>query len=475
MLYKDACNRKSNQQNLGTIKSSNLCSEIIEYSDSTEYAVCNLASINLTKFLEPTKPHWLFPGGDRWGVFEREPVIVVYTTMNCVWCKLMKVLLKSLNIPFTEKIVSRNFGTNKLEMPDEISGYKTVPQLVANDEIIGGYTKILNDLRPKFNFEKLQEITQMVTRNLDNIIDINFYPVPETKVSNKKHRPIGIGVQGLADVFMAMKLPFDSLEARQLNFNIFENMYYAALQASAKLAMARGNYQSFENCPISEWRLQFDLWNENGNFKEKTLKETITNDQWEELREEASTGIRNSLLLAPMPTASTSQILGNNECFEPYTSNMYTRRTSAGEFPIINKWLVKDLISLGLWTNGVIEKIMYYKGSIQEISEIPEFLRKIYKTAWELKQKVLIDMALDRGRFICQSQSLNLFFEKPTFQLLTSAHFYGWERGIKTGSYYIRSKPSTGAQQVTLDVKSIEKIKGESISGGEQTCEVCSA
>jgi ribonucleoside-diphosphate reductase alpha chain len=348
MLYKDAANEKSNQKNLGTIRCSNLCTEIIEYSDDKEIAVCNLASISLPRFVEGNK----------------------------------------------------------------------------------------------FNFEKLVEVTQIITRNLNKIIDNNYYPLEETRRSNFRHRPIGIGVQGLADVFMLMGLPFDSDMAKLLNKNIFESIYYAALVASNDLAKDLGAYETYEGSPISKGVFQFDLWNVQPSDRYN----------WDALRASIKQhGVRNSLLLAPMPTASTSQILGNNECFEPYTSNIYNRRVLSGEFVVVNKHLLKDLMNLGLWNESMKQRIIAANGSVQQIEEIPTNLKEIYKTVWEIKQRTLIDMSADRGAFICQSQSLNLFVEQPNFAKLSSMHFYTWKKGLKTGMYYLRTKAATDAVKFTVD------------------------
>jgi ribonucleoside-diphosphate reductase alpha chain len=350
ILYKDAANQKSNQKNLGTIHSSNLCTEILEYTSADEVAVCNLASLSLTMFVEN--------------------------------------------------------GT--------------------------------------FDFQKLFEITRVVTRNLNKVIDVNYYPIPEAYNSNMRHRPIGIGVQGLADAFIKMRFAFDSEEARQLNKDIFETIYFAALTESCTLAQKDGPYQTFKGSPASEGTLQFDMWGvkPSNRWDWASLKTDIMKH-----------GIRNSLLLAPMPTASTSQILGNNECFEPYTSNIYTRRTLSGEYIVVNKHLLSDLIELGLWGNEMKEQLMAANGSIQNIPGIPDKLKALYKTAYELSQKVLIDMAADRGAFICQSQSLNLFVEEASYGKLTSMHFYGWQAGLKTGMYYLRSKAAVDPIKFTLSQK----------------------
>jgi len=352
ILYKDAANKKSNQKNLGTIKSSNLCTEIMEYTSPDEVAVCNLASLSLPKYVK--------------------------------------------------------------------TDTKT------------------------FDFEKLHEVTRVVTRNLNKIIDVNYYPVKEAENSNFRHRPIGLGVQGLADAFMMMRMPFDSEEAKQMNKDIFETIYHAAVTESNAQAQKEGAYSTFEGSPASEGILQFDMWD---------VKPSDRYD-WDGLKEEIkSTGLRNSLLLAPMPTASTSQILGNNECFEPYTSNIYTRRTLSGEYIIMNKHLLKDLIGLGLWNDELKQQLMAENGSIQNIDGIPADLKNMYKTVYEISQKVIIDQAADRGAYVCQSQSLNLFVENATFSKLSSMHFYGWQKGLKTGMYYLRSKAAVDPIKFTLDNK----------------------
>jgi len=348
MLYKDAANSKSNQKNLGVIKSSNLCTEIIEYTAPDEVAVCNLASIALPKFVK----------------------------------------------------------------------------------------------EGKFDHEKLFQVAYRVTKNLDRVIDANYYPVPEARNSNMRHRPIGIGVQGLADAFILMRLPFDSEDARVLNKDIFETIYFAAVTASKDLAIENGPYETWKGSPISEGIFQFDMW------------DVKPSDRWEwDLlkKEVMEHGVRNSLLLAPMPTASTAQILGNNECFEPYTSNIYTRRVLSGEFIIVNKHLLRDLVKLGIWNDSLKNKLMAANGSVQNIEEIPDNIKELYKTAWEISQKVIVDMAADRGAFIDQSQSLNIFMENANFAKLTSMHFYGWKAGLKTGMYYLRTKSATDAIKFTLD------------------------
>ncbi len=362
MLYKDHANSKSNQKNLGTIKSSNLCTEIIEYTAPDEVAVCNLASIALPKFIE--------------------------------------------------------------QGPD-------------------GFMH--------FDHQKLYEITKVITRNLNKIIDLNYYPVPEAEKSNKRHRPIGIGVQGLADAFCLMRMPFDSDEARQLNKDIFETIYYGAMESSMELAEKLGPYETWAGSPVSQGIFQFDMWN-------------VTPDSnrwdWEKLKKGViQHGVRNSLLLAPMPTASTSQILGNNECFEPFTSNIYVRRVLSGEFVVVNKYLLKDLVRLGLWNEEMKNNLVRASGSVQAIPNIPQNIKDLYKTAWEIKQRSLLDMSADRGAFICQSQSLNIFMEEANFGKLTSMHFYAWKKGLKTGMYYLRTRAASDPVQFTLSKQAERQIE----------------
>jgi ribonucleoside-diphosphate reductase alpha chain len=369
ILFKDACNRKSNQQNLGTIKSSNLCTEIIEYSSPTETAVCNLASLAL-------------------------PAFVV----------------------------------------KDASG------------------------KPAYDYQALMKATRVAIRNLNRVININYYPTPETERSNMRHRPVGLGVQGLADVFAMLKLAWDDTAAEEVNQLIFEYMYYAAVDESAALAEVEGSYETFAGSPASEGRLQPDLWGIT------PMTETRGTLDWAGLRARAGRGLRNSLLIAPMPTASTSQILGYNECFEPFTTNIYTRRTLAGEFVIVNKHLMRELMERGIWSEGLKQKIVAMNGSIQEIAEIPDEIKPIYKTSWELKQRTLIDMAAARGAFICQSQSLNLFVADPTYSKLTSMHFYSWKKGLKTGCYYLRTKAPVSAQKFTVDPRLLAAISSSSAS-----------
>jgi len=360
ILYKDAANKKSNQKNLGTIKSSNLCTEIIEYTAPDEVAVCNLASLALPKF-------------------------------------------------------------------------------VTEDG--------------QFDHKKLYDITKVATRNLNKVIDVNYYPVEEAKNSNMRHRPIGLGVQGLADVFIMLRMPFDSAEARGLNEDIFETIYFAAMEASMEISKVEGPYQTFKGSPVSKGIFQFDMWG-------VTPKSNRYN--WEALKQEVKKhGVRNSLLVAPMPTASTSQILGNNECFEPYTSNVYTRRTLSGEFIIANKHLMKDLIGLGLWSETMRQKLISTNGSVQAIPEIPQHIKDIYRTVWEIPQKSIIDMSADRGAYICQSQSLNIHIINPNFGKLTSMHFHAWKRGLKTGMYYLRSTAAAEAIKFTIDKGAMQQPSAE--------------
>ena len=372
MLYKDACNEKSNQKNLGTIKSSNLCTEIVEYTAPDEVAVCNLASIALPMFVEDGK----------------------------------------------------------------------------------------------FDHDKLYKVTYKATKNLNVVIDRNYYPVQEARNSNMRHRPIGLGVQGLADAFILLRLPFTSPEAKQLNKDIFETIYFASLQASKDLAKVDGAYETFKGSPISEGKFQFDMWG-------VAAKDLSGRWDWDTLRAEIKeSGVRNSLLLAPMPTASTSQILGNNECFEPYTSNIYTRRVLSGEFIIVNKHLLKDLVKLGLWNDELKNEILRTNGSIQDIDHIPQNIKDLYKTVWELSMRDIIDMAAERGQFIDQSQSLNMFVENANLGKLTSMHFYGWKKGLKTGMYYLRTKSAVDAIKFTVQKQSKAQMEPIVAETTEATDEV---
>ena len=375
IVYKDAVNKKTNQKNVGVIKSSNICSEITEYSDKDETAVCNLASIGLPAFINDTE-----------------------------------------------------------------SG-------------------------PVFDFEKLHQVSKVVTGNLNKIIDVNYYPTEKTHRSNMRHRPIGIGVQGLADVFFRMNLAFESEEARKLNFEIFETIYHGAVERSSELAVEEGPYETFAGSPASEGKLQFDLWGVDPS-------ERSSRYDWPALKELVKErGLRNSLLMAPMPTASTSQILGNNECIEPITSNIYNRRTLAGEFIVANKYMMRDLMDLGLWNDEIKNNIIANHGSIQQIADVPEDIKKKYKTVWEIPMKTVIDLAADRGIFVCQSQSLNLWLEDPDYNTLTSMHFYSWSKGLKTGIYYLRRRAVHHAQQFTIEP---EKRSTDGAPEPDEICEMCS-
>ena len=442
MLYKDACNSKSNQKNLGTIKSSNLCTEIVEYSNDEETAVCNLASIALSKFTKKT-------------ISPFTNSVTVYTKENCKWCDLLKYLLNRKNIEYNQVVVDPSmFEDYKKQFNVE-----TLPLLLHGEEKVGGYDATLNLLRDQFDYELLHKVTKVVTRNLNNVIDINFYPTDKTKNSNMKHRPIGIGVQGMADAFAIMDVPFHSNLAKQINRNIFETMYHAALEASMEAAKKEGPYTSFKGSPASEGILQFDMWNvtPSNRYDWDSLKLNI-----------AEHGLRNSLLLAPMPTASTSQILGNNECFEPFTSNIYVRRTIAGEFVCINKFLLKELIDLGLWTDEIKNSIIRQNGSVQNVKGIPKGLQEKYKIVWEIPMKHILEMSADRGAFICQSQSTNLWMKEPSYKKLTAMHMFAWKKGLKTGIYYLRTKAKAAPQQFT-----IEPDKKQSNVEEEEDCLMC--
>ena len=447
LLFKDACNKKSNQKNLGTIKSSNLCTEIIEYSDENETAVCNLASIGLSNFVVETKSPFI---GEN----------VVYTKNDCKWCDMLKLILREKGSTFKEiKITNTEFeafkSTHKVE---------TLPLLVHNGENVGGFTDTLTILRSTFDYQKLHEVTKIIVENLNNVIDINFYPTDKTKTSNMKHRPIGLGVQGLADVFAKMNIPFHSDDAKLVNKKIFHAIYHAALESSMEIAKRTMPYSSFAGSPASEGILQFDMWE---NFDKREVD--LMGYDWDKLKEDIKThGIVNSLLIAPMPTASTSQILGNNECFEPFTSNIYVRRTIAGEFICINKYLMKDLINLNVWSEDVKNDIIRNNGSVQELSYIPKFIKEKYKIVWEIPMKHIIEMASDRGAYVCQSQSMNLWMKDPNYKKLTSMHFFSWKKGLKTGLYYLRTEAKAAPQQFTIEPTNISKEKLD-----EEDCLMC--
>ena len=452
MLYKDACNSKSNQKNLGTIKSSNLCTEIVEYSDPTETAVCNLASIGLPNFVVQTHK-----------TFEK---VTIFTKPDCDYCKLAKRLLgKSVTAEMKEnEVTTVGVGeTYKAYIKDKYGvEVKTWPQIVIDDEYVGGFVELQEKLRATFDYKKLHEVTKVVTANLNKVIDINYYPTPKTQNSNNKHRPIGLGVQGLADVFMLLDLPFDSAAAQVINSNIFETIYHAAVEASMEIATEDGPYSTFKGSPASEGKLSFDLWNS------PTFSDMY---DWETLREKVKmNGMRNSLLIAPMPTASTSQILGNNECFEPYTSNIYLRRTIAGEFVVVNKHLLRELVELGMWTEEVKNGIIANNGSVQDIKAIPKCLREKYKIVWEIPMKNIITMAAQRAPFIDQSMSMNLWMKDPTYDKLTAMHFYSFSQGLKTGLYYLRTKAKAAPQQFTIDPNAKKSAEED-----DEGCVMCSA
>ena len=443
LLFKDHANNKSNQKNLGTIKSSNLCCEIMEYSDDKETAVCNLASIALGRFVT-------------YGNFNKQPTIKLYTKNNCKWCRRAKKWFKIRNIEYTETLLQ----DDQLEQFKTEHGVETVPLIYVNDSKLGGFTDLKKSsaFMPVFDYDLLHQITKVVTENLNRVIDKNFYPTDKTHTSNMKHRPIGIGIQGLADTFALMDVPFHSDEAKIINSQIFETIYHAALEKSMELSKENGSYESFKGSPASKGILQFDMW---GVYP--------TRYPWNVLKEKIKlNGLRNSLLVAPMPTASTSQILGFNECFEPFTSNIYLRRTLAGEFVMVNKYLMNELQEIDLWTDEVKNQIIKYNGSVQEIEAIPKHLKEKYKIVWEIPMKHLIDMSADRGAFICQSQSLNLWMKDPDYQRLTSMHFYSWKKGLKTGIYYLRTKAKAAPQQFTIepDKKPVEEEEEECLMCG---------
>lgn len=452
MCYKDAVNYKTNQKNLGTIKSSNLCTEIMEYSDFEQTANCNIASIALSKFLTP--PDISFFSGKE---------CVIYTLENCEWCLLAKGLLKEYNIHHTVINLERSDIPTFKEKRNIIQENITFPYIITVDsdkveEFIGGYTELRKMTTPKVDYSLLEDVAETLVENLDNVIEKNYYPNEKTRKSNMAHRPIGIGVQGLADMFAMMKLTFDGEEAKKINKNIFETIYYGALKRSLELAKSRGKYSSFDGSPASKGLLQFDLWDMYPTDVEHSGS-TVLSGLWDfkTLKEEIKEhGLRNSLLLAPMPTATTSQILGNNEAFEPFSSNLYVRKTIAGEFSVVNKHLVNDLKNISLYTRDIIEKIIINRGSIQNIEEIPSYIKKMYRTVWEISQKGIIDMSADRGRFIDQSQSLNIKIPDVKFSKLTSMHFYGWKKGLKTGSYYIHTQTAANAQQFTVEPKTAD-------------------
>ena len=485
ILYKDNVNHKSNQKNIGTIKSSNLCAEIVEFSDDKEYAVCNLASIGLKTYITPFENNQ----NDEW---------VIYTLPDCKYCTFAKQYLTNMKIKFSEI----PYSTETCDELKKTLGKTTItyPQIVLNDKLIGGWSDLYYYVKGTFDFEKLYSVAYSATESLNNVIDINHYPVSQAKLSNMKHRPIGLGIQGLADVLALLKIPFDSEEALELNAKIMETIYLASITSSNDIAKSRyegmnklilyfhkvyefappefyentymidddelnklyhdlkpnkyeldnlpstisGSYSTFEGSPFSYGKFQFNLWSNDIKL--------YYPDKWEELRKNViKYGTRNSLLTALMPTASTSQILGNNECFEYFTSNFYTRNTQSGDFFIVNKYLVNDLIKIGLWNQNLKNKIIALNGSIQAIDEIPNEYKLQYKTIWEIKQIWVLKAALARAPFVDQTQSMNIYMAQPDFQRLSSSHFWAWKNGLKTGMYYLRSKPSSDAIKFTID------------------------
>ena len=501
ILYKDHVNAKSNQMNIGTIKSSNLCCEILEYSDDKETAVCNLASISLTSCINEID-------------YSKFSEIKIYSKEKCNYCKLAKMLLKSNNLKYEEIMLDADEKiADKIECKDEEKDMiNTVPQIFIGGSRVGGYSELKELMTPIFDFEKLKEISKVCCVNLNKIIDINYYPIPEARYSNFKHRPIGIGIQGLADTYFKMRYSFESEEAHDLNKKIFETIYFGALEASMELSKKRGeelnkrlevicdkdgldpeeynsllnelgykaddtyehfrmdlkrdknltgSYHTFVGSPLSEGKFQFDLWGVDAKMWD-----------WNDLRNNIQKyGVRNSLVTALMPTASTSQILGNNECFEPITSNIYKRRTQAGEFKLINKYLIKDLQNFGIWNNDVKENIIYNNGSVMGL-DIPDDLKNLYKTVWEIKQKHVVMQAAERAPFIDQTQSMNIYMDDAKFDRMSSSHVTAWKLGLKTGIYYFRTKPGAAAIKFTIDNNRFKKKEEEIEDDG---CLHCSA
>lgn len=500
IIYKDAANKKSNQKNLGVIKSSNLCAEILEYSNDNEHAVCNLSSIALNRcleFVDFEKSNW-----------------TIYSKDSCEYCIWAKKIFESKNVKF-EEIKTDKFGLNELLEKHNSNQKLTYPKIVCNDVLIGGFEDFIKFISPKYNFKKLYEISYQLTVNLNRVIDINYYPTEGAKKSNFKHRPVGLGVQGLADTLVQMRIPFDSDEAVELNKKIFATMYYGAIRASCDLAFKRGikmkklifkiecnheklefpelydsdyyhldqdinqlyhdvrpmrselyrkknygAYSTFEGSPFSDGLLQFDLW----DVKPEEIEFEDFKTDWNQLKQDVKEfGTTNSLLTALMPTASTSQILGNNECFEPFTNNIYTRRTLAGNFTLINKYLVNDLIMIGEWDfeGKVKQLIIANNGSVQKLKNVPTIFKKLYKTVWETKQIWVLKAAAARGPYIDQTQSMNIFMSKPNLSNLYSCHMKSWELGLKTGIYYLRTKPSYDAIKFTVSPELINDNEEE--------------
>jgi ribonucleoside-diphosphate reductase alpha subunit len=454
ICYKDAVNNKTNQQNVGTIHSSNLCSEIMEYSDSEEYACCTLASISLPAFVRP------------FNISAMENV-VIYSKPDCVFCTYTKRLLDSYRVKYRTISYDKPEERQALyELIEEEHGAKvsTMPQIFVGKRHIGGFSDLLNYMRPQYDYEELIRVVGVITRNLDRIVDINYYPVEKTKKSNMRHRPLGIGVQGLADVYAMFNCGFDSELASELNEKIFAAIYYGACKESHQLAKELGAYSTFAGSPMSRGLFQFNMWG-----KEPVREVGSVMLDWDTLRKDIMRdGIRNSLLLAMMPTGSTAQIMGNNECIEPFTSIIYSRRTLAGNFQIVNKYLQDLLCRIGVWSGSLKDSILIADGSIQGIKDIPASIKAVYKTAWDLSMKAIINQSAERGAYICQSQSLNIWMAKPDIASLSSMHFYGWRQGLKTGMYYLRTRAQASAQQFTIEP---EKAKKEEDEG----CVMCSS
>jgi len=451
MLYKDTINRKSNQKNIGIIRSSNLCAEIVEYSDHKEHAVCNLASICVNKGLVP---------------FKNRALWTIYTKDNCKFCDWTKMYMTNTNykyidvIPDQEKLKELKKLNIKCDENGCYIGNVTYPQIFYGKKHIGGFNEMIKFTANRYNFEELWNIAYTASKNLNKVIDVNYYPTPEGKYSNLKHRPIGLGIQGLADTLVKMKINFDSDEAVNFNADMMETIYHAALSASKDSAKEFGSpYETFKDSPLSQGKFQFDLW----DVKPKR-------QDWDLLKEEIlKYGVHNSLVTALMPTASTSQIMGNNECFEWFTNNIYTRRTLAGDFPLVNKHLVDDLLSISAWNNNTKQIIIADEGSIKNVPNVPMIFKDLYKTIWEIKQIWVLKHAKARGPYVDQTQSMNIFMGVPNYKKLYSCHMWGWKNGLKTGMYYLRTKAAKGASKFTVDPKLQQQIEESN------ECESCSA
>ena len=510
IAFKDSINHKSNQKNIGIVRSSNLCCEIVQYSDDKEYAVCNLASISLKPFVVPYK----FNCMDEW---------IVYSKPNCMYCDFAKNYLKNNNVAFNEiPFSNNNLNTLKSVLKATDITFPQIFRKYSNTlETIGGWNELYHYTKGTFNYDKLYDVAYMATLNLNQVIDINYYPVPQTKLSNMKHRPIGLGIQGLADALVLMRTPYDSEKAIEFNAKVMETIYLASVTASNYLAKSRyemmkqfleyymehkiivpdyyeanhvindtitnelyhklkpnkyelckdinsmtlGAYSTFDGSPFSKGIFQFDMWQD-------SHIELMYSEKWKQLREEVvKYGTRNSMLTALMPTASTSQILGNNECFEFFTNNIYSRKTQAGSFILVNKYLVNDMIKVGSWSKEIKDSIIAMNGSIQSLNMIPPQFKHIYKTMWEIKQVWVLKGAHARAPFVDQTQSMNIFMAEPDYQRLGSSHFWGWKNGLKTGMYYLRTKPASDAIKFTIDPLLLKKQIDEDTTG----CENCSA